>query len=107
MTKLQQAGAAKEAAILNRLEAQELAHDAKQQFISEFIAEHRKEIICDMSKIAELAKEAGGEKIERLFDAMAELAYSGVSRSLQAVIDDIIDDHLEDQAEKEWEAGDE
>lgn len=106
MTKLQQAGAAKEAAILNRLEAQELAHDAKQQFISEFIAERRKAIINDLDRIAELAKEAEDDKYNRLFDAMAETAYSGVSKQLQAVIDEIIDDHLESQAEKEWEAGD-
>lgn len=107
MTKLQQAGAAKEAAILNRLEAQELAHDAKQQFISDYIAENRKAIIGDLNKIAELAKDAECDKYDRLFDAIAELSYSGVSKQLQAVVDEIIDDHLEAQAEKEWEAGDE
>ena len=107
MSQLQQASAAKEAAILDRLEAKELLEDAKQQFISDFIAERRNAIISDMDRIAELAKEADDDKYNRLFDAMAELAYSGVSNQLQAVIDEIIDDHLEAQAEKEWEAGDE
>lgn len=76
----------------------------KQQFISEFIAERRKAIINNLDRIAELAKEADDDKYNRLFDAMAELAYSGVSKQLQAVIDEIIDDHLEAQAEKEWES---
>ena len=76
----------------------------KQQFISEFIAERRKAIINNLDRIAELAKDADDDKYNRLFDAMAELAYSGSSKQLQAVIDEIIDDHLEAQAEKEWEA---
>ena len=76
----------------------------KQQFISEFIAEKRKAITGDLNRIAELAKEADDDKYNRLFEAMAELSYSGVSNQLQAVIDEIIDDHLEAKAEKEWEA---
>ena len=76
----------------------------KQQFISDYITENRKAITGDLNRIAELAKEAEDDKYNRLFDAMAELSYSGASKQLQAVIDDIIDDHLEAQAEKEWEA---
>lgn len=104
MTKLQQASAAKEAAILDRLEAKELLEDAKQQFISDYIAENRKAITGDLDRIAELAKETEGDKYDRLFDAMAELAYSGSSKQLQAVIDEIIDDHLAELAEQEWGA---
>ena len=79
----------------------------KQQFISEFIAEHRKAIINNLDRIAELAKEEEDDKYNLLFDAMADLAYSGSSKRMQAVIDEIIDDHLEEQAEKEWESGNE
>lgn len=76
----------------------------KQEFISNFIARNRHEISGDMSKIAEIAMVASGYKYNRLFDCIAELSYSGVSKSLQAVIDEIIDDHLAEQAVKEWEA---
>ena len=91
----------------NQQEAAELRDNAKQEFISQYVAEHRKAIINSADRIAELAKEAEDDKYERLFDAMAELAYSGSSKQMQAVIDEIIDDHLEEQAEKEWESGDE
>ena len=76
----------------------------KQQFISDFIASKRQSIAGDMVKIAELAKDASDDNYNRLFDCIAELSYSGVSKSLQAVIDEIIDDHMEAQAIKEWEA---
>ena len=76
----------------------------KQQFISNFISSKRQSIAGDMGKIAELAKDSSGDKYNRLFDCMAQLSYSGVSKSLQAVIDEIIDDYLEEQAIKEWEA---
>ena len=76
----------------------------KQQFISDFIASKRQSIAGYMVKIAELAKDASDDKYNRLFDCMAEISYSGVSKSLQAVIDEIIDDYLEEQAIKEWEA---
>ena len=76
----------------------------KQQFISDFIASKRQSIAGDMVKIAELAKDASDDNYNRLFDCIAELSYSGVSKSLQAVIDEIIDDYLEEQAIKEWEA---
>ena len=78
--------------------------ETKQEFISNFIASNRKSISGDMGKIAELAKDASDDKYNRLFDCIAELSYSGVSKSLQAVIDEIIDDYLEEQAVKEWEA---
>ena len=107
MNQLQRAAGIAEGRILDAMEAAELRDNAKQEFISEFIAEHRKAIISNLGRIAELAKEAEDDKYERLFDAMAELAYSGSSKQLQAVIDEIIDDHLEAQAEKEWEDGDE
>ena len=76
----------------------------KQQFISDFIARNRQKISGDMDKIAEIAMGASGDKYMRLFDGIAELSYSGVSKQLQAVVDEIIDDHLADQANKEWEA---
>ena len=76
----------------------------KQQFISDFISSKRRSISGDIGKIAELAKDASDDKYNRLFDCMAELSYSGASKSLQAVIDEIIDEYLEDQASKEWEA---
>jgi len=76
----------------------------KQAFISGFIARNRQGISGDMAKIAEIAMGASGDKYSRLFDCIAELSYSGVSKSLQAVIDEIIDDYLEEQAVKEWEA---
>lgn len=104
MSKLQQASAAKDAAILDLLEAKELEEDAKQEFISSFIARKRHEISGDMTKIAEIAMDASGDKYNRLFDCIAELSYSGASKALQAVIDEIIDDHLEEQAAREWEA---
>lgn len=107
MNQLQRAAGIAEGRILDAMEAAELRDNAKQEFISEFIAEHRKDIISNLDRIAELAKEAEDDKYERLFDAMSELAYSGSSKQLQAVIDEVIDDHLEAQAEKEWEAGNE
>lgn len=107
MSQLQRAAGIAEGRILDAMEAAELRDNAKQEFISEFIAERRNAIINNMDRIAELAKEAEDDKYNRLFDAMAELAYSGASKQLQAVIDEIIDEHLEEQAEKEWEAGDE
>ena len=76
----------------------------KQHFISGFIARNRQAISGDMTKIAEIAMGASGDKYIRLFDCIAELSYSGVSKSLQAVIDEIIDDHLEEQSVMEWEA---
>ena len=79
----------------------------KQEFISGFIARNRHGISGDMDKIAEIAMGASGDKYMRLFDCIAELSYSGSSKQLQAVIDEIIDDHLEAKAEKEWEACDE
>lgn len=90
----------------NQQEAAELRDNAKQEFISQYVAEHRHAITGDLKQIAELAMNADDAKYYRLFECMAELSYSGVSKSLQAAIDDIVDDHLEAQAEKEWEAGD-
>ena len=104
MNKLQRASAASENSILDLLEAKELKQDAKNEFINNFIASKRQTISSDRVKIAELAKDASDDKYNRLFDCMAELSYSGVSKSLQAVIDEIIDDYLEAQAIKEWEA---
>ena len=79
----------------------------KQQFIIDFLARNRQKISGDMDKIAEIAMGASGDKYTRLFDCIAELSYSGVSKSLQAVIDDIVDGYLAEQAAKEWEAADE
>lgn len=76
----------------------------KQQFIVDFIARNRQKISGDMDKIAEIAMGASGDKYMRLFDCIAELSYSVASKSLQAVIDEIVDDHLAEQAAKEWEA---
>ena len=80
------------------------ATKTKQHFISSFIARNRHGISGDMAKIAEIAMGASGDKYSRLFDCIAELSYSGASKSLQAVIDEIIDDHLAEQAVREWEA---
>ena len=104
MNQLQRASAASENSILDLLEAKELEQDAKNEFISNFISRKRQSIAGDIGKIAELAKDASDDKYNRLFDCMAELSYSGVSKSLQAVIDEIIDDYLEEQAVKEWDA---
>ena len=107
MNQLQRAAGIAEGCILDAMEAAELRDNAKQEFVSQYVAERRNAIINNLDRIAELAKEASDDKYNRLFDAMAELAYSGANKQLQAVIDEIIDEHLEEEAEKELEAGDE
>ena len=102
MTTLQQAGAATEAAILNRLDAQEARDDAKAEFISRYVSDNREVFASDPDLIDEAISGTSPELMDRLFESMVPLSMRGDGNPAQAVIDDILDNHLAWLAEAEW-----
>ena len=104
MNQIQRATNIVEGRILNSLEAQEDLNKNKQEFISEFVKNNRKQILNDTEVIATiLANTDSDEQYLRLFDCIAEWFCTANGKPLAAIIDDIIDYHLELQAENQNE----
>ena len=103
MNQIQRATNIVEGRILNSLEAQEELNKNKQTFISNFIKNNRELICNDMETMAAILINTEDEdQYLRLFDCIAELAYSGISKQLQVAVDEIIDNYLTKQAELVW-----
>ena len=103
MNQIQRATNIVEGHILNTLEAQEESNERKQTFISNFIESNRKLVCNDLETMATiLANTEDDDQYLRLFDCIAELAYSGTSKQLQVAVDEIIDSYLTNQAEMLW-----
>ena len=103
MNQIQRATNIIEGHILDLLESQEEHNKSKQTFISNFIKSNRELICNDVETIATiLINTEDEEQYLRLFDCIAELAYSGTSKQLQIAVDDIIDSYLTKQAELMW-----
>ena len=103
MNQIQRATNIVEGRILNSLETQEELSKNKQTFISNFIESNRKLICNDMETMATILINTEDEdQYLRLFDCIAELAYSGTSKQLQVAVDEIIDSYLIKQAEMLW-----
>ena len=103
MNQIQRATNIVEGRILNSLETQEELNKNKQTFISNFIESNRKLICNDMETMATILINTEDEdQYLRLFDCIAELAYSGTSKQLQVAVDEIIDSYLIKQAEMLW-----
>ena len=103
MNQIQRATNIVEGRILNTLEAQEESNERKQTFISNFIQSNRKLVCNDLeTMVTILVNTEDDEQYLRLFDCIAELAYSGASKQLQVAVDEIIDSYLTKQAEMLW-----
>ena len=103
MNQIQRATNIVEGRILNYLETQEELSKNKQTFISNFIKNNRELICNDMETMAAILINTEDEdQYLRLFDCIAELAYSGTSKQLQVAVDEIIDSYLTKQAELIW-----
>ena len=103
MNQIQRATNIVEGRILNSLETQEELNKNKQTFISNFIESNRKLVCNDMETMATILINTEDEdQYLRLFDCIAELAYSGTSKQLQVAVDEIIDSYLTRQAEMLW-----
>ena len=103
MNQIQRATNIVEGRILNSLETQEELSKNKQTFISNFIKSNRELICNDMETIATILINTEDEdQYLRLFDCIAELAYSGTSKQLQVAVDEIIDSYLTKQVELLW-----
>ena len=103
MNQIQRATNIVEGRILNSLETQEELNKNKQTFISNFIESNRKLVCNDMETMATILINTEDEdQYLRLFDCIAELAYSGTSKQLQVAVDEIIDNYLTKQAELIW-----
>ena len=103
MNQIQRATNIVEGRILNSLETQEELNKNKQTFISNFIKNNRELICNDMETMATILINTEDEdQYLRLFDCIAELAYSGTSKQLQVAVDEIIDSYLIKQAEMLW-----
>ena len=103
MNQIQRATNIVEGRILNSLETQEELNKNKQTFISNFIKNNRELICNDMETMATILINTEDEdQYLRLFDCIAELAYSGTSKQLQVAVDETIDSYLTKQAELVW-----
>lgn len=83
-------------------ERDEVLEDAKQDFISDFVAKRLKNLTDD--DVADAIANASESNEERLLPQLVAVALPGNSNALQAVLDDMIDDWIVKLANDEWEA---
>ena len=92
--------------LLSQREAAEEASDAKAEFIRQYVADNRADIIDSHNKMVFAIESASNKLIADLAHALAVFAKHNskvAQNGLQAVLDDITDFYAEDLAESEWE----
>lgn len=103
MNQLQQASAIHEKHLLDSLEFAEQKEDSKQEFINNYIAAHRANLVQDKDKLATvLADLSYDDHYMELFDGMVEYFCDNNQDRLHNTIAVIINNYLEQKACDEW-----